>query len=136
MKQKLTIYHVGEDGRSGTQSYVFTSQDQVQQFKRDTIENILAGIDTDDDTRKEIEAHLAAGGIGEAWDIYQEQVKDPLDTYNFDESEIEVEVTIPRETIKELAMKLVYGGKFSFDVPLPRADAVADFIEQFLNSKP
>ena len=135
MKQKVTIYHVGVDGRSGTQSYAFANEEAVKQFQRETIESELDGTSADIEDVQAIRLHIQNGAIDEAWTIYEDQIKDSLDSYNFDQSEIDVDVTIPREAIKELAMRLVYGGKFSFDTPLPRAEDVADFIDKFLGFK-
>jgi hypothetical protein len=88
---KLTIHHVAMDGpNSGTESFVFPTEAALHAWMRSCIEHELEGTSAEQEHVDAIRECLATGEISEAWDIFEEHLKDPLETYAIEQTEIDV----------------------------------------------
>ena len=91
MKYNLTVWTLSWDTREGTNCRVFGDESEMIQYFRTIIESTIQGVE--DGEAIEIRSYLAVGEIGLAYDIWQENYKPELDTYNWDSQVINVEVS-------------------------------------------
>lgn len=86
------------DPKSGTESHVFGSEAARHDFLRSIMQTETEGYSEEDRHVVEMRQHLAAGEISEAWDIYEERIKDPLATYDLECTEVEIPGSITHYT--------------------------------------
>src|ERR1041385_7594581 len=93
MKVKVVIHTLSEDSDcNGTMCEVFGTEKALH--KR--LKSILNSHDPDPDVKQ----LLRAGEIEEAWELWYENQRDPMDTYSIDEHTVEVEVEVASELLE------------------------------------
>jgi hypothetical protein len=91
MKYQVTVWTLSWDTRSGTDCRVFGSYSEWYHFFSSIIESDIEGIETQQ--VDEMRSLLLIGEIGLVYEIWQENYKSELDTYNWDSSEITIEIS-------------------------------------------
>lgn len=99
MKIQVNVWTLSWDTRSGTDCRVFGTELEWFLYFRGIIESTIENVNTQE--AKEIRSLLTAESIGEAYEIWQENYKPELDTYNWDSQAIVVEV--PHADNKKIA---------------------------------
>lgn len=90
MKHRVHVWTLSWDTRSGTNCAVFGTEDEWFQYFRQIIESSV--IDEETAEAVEIRSALEACDIGLAYELWIESYKPDLDTYNWDELDINVEI--------------------------------------------
>lgn len=92
MKVRTTIWTLAWDTRSGTNCKAFASEAELEshmvQILRDEM-SVMVCNEAD-----EIGVILNAGRLWEAWEVWCEKFKTPLDTYNWDSQPIDLDLPL------------------------------------------
>lgn len=104
---KLTLHHAAVDGKCGTESHLFPTQAALQAWLRSIIEDALEHTSADEEHTTAIRQHLAAGEIDDAWSIFEEHLKDPLETYALDQTGIEIPTLLAASGAAEQPLHIV-----------------------------
>ncbi|MEO6754297.1 MAG: hypothetical protein ABIP85_21175 [Chthoniobacteraceae bacterium] len=90
MKLLITVWTLAWDTRTGTDCRVFGSERELVEYICELVSDDLSAVaSTEADGIRQL---LDAGKIWDAFEAWREVYKDPLDTYNWDSQELEVEV--------------------------------------------
>lgn len=96
---RVIIYTIAtDDSKSGTESHVFGTEAERHAFLRSIMQNALEECSGEDEHGAAMRGHLDADEISEAWDIYEEHIKDPLATYDLECTEVEIPGSITHYT--------------------------------------
>ena len=87
---RATIYTISSNTReNGVACEVFTTD---RELKRAQADIIRPGSEDDSEDANEIRSLLDENEIEEAWDYWEDNVRDPQDTYNIESHEVDVPI--------------------------------------------
>lgn len=92
MKNRVTVWTLAWDNKNGTGCRVFSSESEWMIYFKGIILGEIADIHTA--VAEEIRRLLQTNAIGNAYELWQENYKSELDTYNWGTEEIEVELEL------------------------------------------
>jgi len=90
MTTRINVWTLAWDTREGTDCKVFATEAELANHLKQIIRGRLSAfLERDSDSINQL---LDAGQIWTAWEVWCEEFKDPLDSYNWDSQPLEVEV--------------------------------------------
>ncbi len=91
MKLRITVWTLSWDTDSGTDCLVFGSEEEWFTYFHDVVESKIRNLQTP--KADAIREALADKDLGLAYTLWQDSYKSELDTYNWGEQEVAVEVS-------------------------------------------